>query len=439
MLRLRPLLLLLGAIASVWLATDASWDWRGQTSGGARRAAALAPRTPMQGQIVVSEQNPAWLTYSDGKPFFMCGPGDPEGFLYRGALNADGTRDGDQMALIEKLKSSGANSVYVMAVRSHGGDGDKTQNPFIDHDPSKNLNELVLDQWETWFTEMDANGIVIFFFIYDDSARIWNTGDNVGRYEKHFLQSLVKRFKHHKNLIWVIAEEYEERYSHKRISRIAEEIRAADEFGHPIAVHKLSGLDFSEFADDPYIDQFAIQFGNEDPQKIHQALVSAWTSAGGRYNLNFAEGATHQNRTATRLRSWAAAMAGAYTMILGMDIANTAVPDLEDCGRLIRFMVTTDFVAMGPSDELAYAGTEFVLAGRGDSYIAYASRDSRQIGLRNMIAGTFHFTWFDPVTGNKIEWRNIDVQAGDQVWDKPPAIGDEVAVYVRRDQPNTSK
>ena len=103
----------------------------------------------------------------------MCGPGDPEDFLYRGKLRTDGTREGDQAELIEKIKGTGANCIYLMAVRSHGGDGDKTHNPFVNNDASKGVNPKVLEQWEEWFSEMDKNGIVIYFFIYDYSTRIW--------------------------------------------------------------------------------------------------------------------------------------------------------------------------------------------------------------------------------------------------------------------------
>ena len=138
--------------------------------------------------------NPSWLGYSDKSPFFLAAPGDPENFLYRGTLREDGTRDGDQMALINKLKITGANGIYMQAVRSHGGDGDVSHNPFIDNKPKRGLNEKVLKQWERWFTEMDANDIVIYFFFYDDSAKIWHTGDTVGSKEKLFFESLVNRF-----------------------------------------------------------------------------------------------------------------------------------------------------------------------------------------------------------------------------------------------------
>jgi len=31
------------------------------------------------GQIVVDAAHPAWFKYQDGGPFYLCGPGDPEG------------------------------------------------------------------------------------------------------------------------------------------------------------------------------------------------------------------------------------------------------------------------------------------------------------------------------------------------------------------------
>lgn len=387
--------------------------------------------TAPPGQIVVDPDRPQWLMRKDVGPFFMCGPGDPEDFLYRGVLRPDGTRQGDQLALIDKLKGTGANSIYLMAVRSHGGDGDSTHNPFIDHDPSGEINNRILDQWETWFREMDRHGIVIFFFIYDDSARIWDTGDRVNKEERRFLRTLVDRFEHHRHLIWVVAEEYEERYSAARVSRIAAEIRAADDFDHPIAVHKLPGLGFAEFANDPNIDQFAIQYAAPNPEGLQAATARMWRQARGRYNLNLAETHPTAQGRLVRLRNWAVAMGGAYSMVLGMDIANTPKSDLEDCGRLVGFMEATNFNEMAPRDDLAYAGTRYVLAKPRDSYIAYAPSGSERIGLRRMRTGRYDFTWFDPVTGTRIEWSDVDVASGSQSWPKPEEIGEEVAVYVR--------
>lgn len=385
------------------------------------------------GQIIVDPNHPQWLKYKKGGPFFMAGPGDPEDFLYRGKLNPDGTRNGDQTALINKLKGTGANCIYLMAVRSHGGDGEQTHNPFIDNDPTKKINMKVLDQWESWFAEMDKNGIVIYFFFYDDDALVWDTGDKMGKEEKYFIHTLVNRFEHHKHLIWCVAEEYEEAFSAARVKNIAAEIRSADDYDHIIAVHKLPGLDFSEFKDDPNIEQFAIQYeGSIDT--LHDGMVTAWQNAAGQYNLNMSEVPWGKTGTGaeSRIKSWAMVMGGAYVMVNGMDIESTDVSDLEDMGRIVRFFESTNFYEMAPHDELKYGGTDYVLAKQGDSYVAYALNLSGDIGLKDMSAGTYNINWFDCVTGKSIAQNNVKVGAGVQTFSKPAGIGSELAVYIKR-------
>ena len=167
------------------------------------------------GQIIIDPDHPQWLKRQGGDHFFICGPGDPEGFLYLGERQPDGTRKGPQDSMIRKMVRFGGNCIYMQVVRTHGGDAIKdddkyTQNPFVDSDPSKGIDEDILNQWEEWFTHMDRNGMVIYLFLYDDGAKIWDTGDEVGPEEKAFVTQLVKRFRHHKNLIWNIGEESEE-------------------------------------------------------------------------------------------------------------------------------------------------------------------------------------------------------------------------------------
>jgi len=401
-----------------------------------------AADVPLRGQIVADPANPAWLVYnrddnSDGKldPFFMCGPGDPEGFLYRGARNPDGTRNGDQMAIVKKIKGTGANCIYLQAVRSHGGDGGATHNPFAGSDPNKGLDENILNQWETWFAAMDDSGIVIYFFFYDDSARIWDTGDTVEAEERAFIQGLVNRFEHRKHLIWCVAEEYQEAYTDKRVKNIAATIRAADEHNHVIAVHKWSGLTFDEFADDPNIGQFAIQYNKETPSALHSGVVTAWAGANGRYNLNMSEAANHGFGSMARKKNWACAMGGAYVMALRWQFDSDSAPSLSDlqaCGHLVGFFESTNFNEMALHDELRHGGTEYVLARPGDSYIAYASNLAGDLGIKDMIAGTYAFSWIDAATGTVIRQDRVVVEAGSQTWNRPAAVGDELAVWIKK-------
>ena len=176
------------------------------------------PRAPRAGQIVIDPEHPQSLMRQGSGHVFICGPGDPEDFLYAGRRNPDGTRDGDQVQRIRKLIEHGGNCIYLQVVRTHGGDAgpDRTQNPFVDSDPARGLDEDILDQWEEWFTLMDRNGILIYLFFYDDGSLIWDTGDRVGPEERAFVEAIVAKFKHHENLIWVVGEESEERYPRAR-------------------------------------------------------------------------------------------------------------------------------------------------------------------------------------------------------------------------------
>lgn len=416
----------------------------------ARRLSYLLRRDRLEtaassGQIMVDVENPAWLRHKDGGPFFLAGPGDPEGFLYRGRLNPDGTRTGDQEDLIGRLAKTGANSIYLMAVRSHGGDARKDkeskgpanrQNPFVDGNPDKGLNDTLLNQWEEWFTTMDSAGITIFFIFYDDGAVIWNSGDKVERPEKKFLRHLVNRFEHHKHLIWCVAEEYDEEYSPARVREIARIIRKADDFRHPIAVHKRPGLDFNEFLDTPYIDQFAIQYTSKQRDTIHTDTVRAFRAAAGAYGLNGAEipyGGIGTGAEA-RLKSWAIAMGGAYVMVNGMDIASTAESDMNDLGTLVRFFEQTDFPRMLPRDDLAAIGAEYVLANPDrSSYIAYTSRPELDLGISGIPAGPYSLLWCDAASGQML--REEKTVSGEEVrWPRPAGFGAEVALSLARRQ-----
>lgn len=390
-----------------------------------------AAAEPTKGQIVVDPDNPSWFKYHQGGPFFMAGPGDPEGFLYRGRLQRDGTRKGDQRKLIRRLAKSGANSIYLMAVRSHGGDGDSTENPFIDHNRHNGLNRKVLRQWNKWFDVMDRHGIVIFFIFYDDGTEPWVTGDSVGPEERSFVKAMVREFGHHDHLIWVIAEEYQERFSPARISNLASVIRNADARRHPIAVHKLNGLRFDEFANDPNLDQFAIQFHGPDADDQHAGMLQAFEDARGRYNLNMAEAPNWGTGAVGRKKAWAVAMGGAYVMAFEMDIVTTPRKDLKDMGRLRRFMESTTFTRMEPRDDLAREGTLYVLAEEGQSYIAYADSGSGPLALANLHAGEYSLRWLDIVSGAEVTSRK-SISAGTHSFARPGRVGGEAALYLVR-------
>lgn len=355
---------------------------------------------PLAGQIVRDAQHPAWFKFQGGGPFFLCGPGDPEDFLYRGTRNPDGTRTGDQMALIQKLAGTGANCIYLQAVRSHGGDGDATHNPFVNNDPAGALNNTLLNQWETWFTAMDNNGIVIFFFLYDDSSSTYGkslpTGGQLKPEEAAFIDGMVARFKHHRHLIWCVAEEYGEGLSQAHALKIAERLKQQDNRQHPVGIHQNNGTSF-DFPGNTLFDQFTVQWNVLTAAELHSGTVAAWNSVNGLQNVNLSEFADAGTGSELCRKLWAIALGGGYSMVLGMDIASTPVSDLQDCGRLVSFMQAVRFNETAPHDELARADTDCVLADPGEVYIAYADAGST-VGLA-VAAGHYVIRWYDPAAG----------------------------------------
>jgi hypothetical protein len=392
-----------------------------------------AAAQPIAGQIIVDPDDARWLKRHGGSHLFICGPGEPEDFLYRGTRRPDGTRNGDQLEMIHKLIRHGGNCIYLQAVRTHGGDAgsDRTHNPFVDSDPARGLDERILDQWNDWFTLMDQHDILIYFFFYDDSARIWNTGDRVEAAERDFFERLVRRFSHHRNLIWIIGEESEERYTVARVQALAEVVRNADPHGHPIGNHHLTGTTFKAWRPGGALDHFSMQLSSVG-EAAHAGAILAGRQAGGRYQVIYAEStAAPKDPDGMRHFAWDVAMGGLMPMIYTMDIANTPAETLAQCRSLQRFFEATDFTTMAPHDELRHAGTTYVLADPGRSYIAYSRSLSSELGLRALPAGHCTITWLDCRSGATFIEQH-QVEAADAfAFRKPVSFGDEVAAWVQ--------
>lgn len=397
---------------------------------------------PPKGLIVVDPNHPAWLMRQGGKHVFVCGPGDPEGFLYLGTRRGDGTRQGPQEALIRKLVRHGGNCIYLQAVRSHGGDGGKDENPFVDSDPAKGLDEDILKQWEGWFDLMDAHGILIYLFLYDDSADPFGPkkAKTASEPERRFARTLAKRFARYRNLIWIVAEESEEALTHERVRDLARVIRAANPPGRLVGCHHHSGTAFKAWQRGGPLNHYAMQL-NLQGDAAHRGAVEAFGAARGKYQVIYAENTTVGADPADlRHFAWSAAMGGTMPMLIRVDIESTPATLLQQCRHLQRFFEATDFCALAPHDELAGKGATWVLADPGHSYIAYAHGRTRSVGLQGPFPGPADLLWLDCVTGKTLSQRGVKA-AGPQnpTWPKPAGFGDETAVWIRKAAANSSR
>ncbi|MCB9782597.1 MAG: DUF4038 domain-containing protein [Candidatus Omnitrophica bacterium] len=410
---------------------------------------------PRLGQIIRDPNHLQWLMHKGGHHVFICGPGDPEGFLYLGQRKGDGTRDGNQIELIEKLIEHGGNCIYLQTLRGFdangdgkkdgGGDGEADENPFIDGDPREGIDPRILNQWEEWFTRMDDAGILIYLFIHDDSVRKpWSYQPGaVDPDEKAYVETIVNRFKHHLNLIWVVGEEHDDA---DYVNDIAAIIAEADEFDHLIGNHHNSSIPFKTWREGGFLNHHAMQF-TASTDEVHAVAIEARRlgEESGRNGNGFmtiyseSTGSQGNDVNDTRHYNWNIAMAGVMPMRLGMDIENTPTQALEQCRILQKFFERTDFYAMANHDELALAGSRFVLANPGRSYIVYSDDPNNPIGLKDPPSGLYDLLWVDCVSGTMTEQNEVLISGGNATWERPETIGKECAVWVRRTGNGTTR
>ncbi|MCA9217698.1 MAG: hypothetical protein KDB27_31730, partial [Planctomycetales bacterium] len=297
------------------------------------------------------------------------------------------------------------------------------------NDPSRGVNQVVLDQWESWFQILDDHGVLIYFFIYDDSSDPWKTAD-VEKAESAFVQTIVRSFKHHRNLIWVVAEESEEALSPVRAEQLARLIKAEDNHGHLIGNHHHSGTVLKGHSQDSAFDHFAMQL-NVGKDDVYQKTREALASASGKYQLIYAENTeTPQSDDDWRRHAWTVAMAGAMPMLLGMDVMSTSDDALHQCRILSEFFEDTHYSRMQPSPRVAET-SPYVLRQASQSFIAWSESAGDGFEIDNLDHGTYELLWLDCQTGRRIEQEST-ADATQRRFAKPASIGSECALYGRQ-------
>ena len=332
-----------------------------------------------------------------GGDFYLSAAGDPEDFLYRGNLRSDGTRDGDQDAIIESLARQGVNGIYFQMIRSHGGDGVADHNPFIGNNPANGLNPKILDQWESWFSQLLESGITILLFFYDDSATIWDTGDEVESEERELIHAIVKRYIDFPNIIWAVAEEYAEAFTAERASAIAAEIASADESNRRIAIHKNSGVEFAEFSRDPHIDVFAMQLPAMAPVDMNAAVSDAWARSTGLYTLIMSESPEWGVGLDAQRRAWASAFGGGHVMVYDLAFETPEDHDLIYLSHLRSFVERFGLIDAVPYSRIATGDTLFAMKDLDGGYYAYGRTG---IALNGIRSGKYLLTLYNPATGD---------------------------------------
>jgi hypothetical protein len=395
--------------------------------------------TPVPGGIIADPSNPRRLKYHNGGPVFISSVGEPEGFLYRGTKNANGTRNGDQLAIINEMKVRGINCLYVIGFSDsrYGGDGPADGNPFVNANVNGSIDVDILNQWYGWFQTLDAAGIIVYFNIYDDSIDVtpgkrmnWDltsTG-NLHPQEQKYIDAVVNKFKPLKKLIWSVNESANKTYPASYVARwkkIAARIRALDEYGHPIGIGIVPETDpnvtpntgMKLYADDPNFDQMLAQhIRPTSVDDMYNKMVALWNGSAGKYNVMLAQTFPAYNGADGRKKNWAAAMAGAYVIQAGngtgqvWNILTSPDADLNALGYMNKFFQSIPALnRMTPRNDLKYGNTKWVLAEAGKNYVAYSDNATANLGVTGLTSGTYSLKWLDCIDGSVDGPRSVSI------------------------------
>ena len=415
----------------------------------------------LPGQVIVAGSNPGYLKYNGGGPVFLSGPDNPEDFLFRGTLNPDGTRSGGrQTEAIQRMARAGVNAFHCQMTRmrrcNYKDEGDDTHTPFVNHDPSQGLDEDVLNQWDDWLDQFEQNGIIVHLEFYNDATDVERMGwtldsqGNLHADEQRWIEGVVRRFKHHKNIMWGIEESCNKLPKSRtpHFKKIGDVIARADNHNHPIVQSFVvpndpegdfpaDGITTDEYIGDPHIRVVTwlhVVPHGDDLERQHQEYLHYHKRDATKFVVMKNETYHHPRRGArSRRYMWSCAMAGLHTLEAYHHAGDAShEPALRDDGRISAFMERTDFHTMQPRDDLAAGSTRWVLADPGRSYIAYTYDYRGPMGIKNMTAGIYDLTWYDTVDGDTVTQSGLSVGAGDTSWPKPDTIGHEPALHIKR-------
>jgi hypothetical protein len=373
--------------------------------------------------------------------WFPTGPGDPEDFLCRSAT--------ERRSIVDRL--NGGNTLYVMAVKTHGGDGPAGCNPWISGNPTKGLDTAKLNDWYSALVQADNKGVVIHFFIYDDDSCPWGAKKDCEERnqlltdEGDFLDAFVDRFKSLSNLVWVVAEEYSEAVRSTRANAIAARIQSRDRV-HPVGIHQLSRDTSFNFPNNKNFVVFLMQIGNKlrSSGAVHDTIAKEYNAAAGRYAVVLAELNWHLDlldagdRTNLRRLNWAAAMGGAAgTLVFGTWASQVTPPTqsmLDDMYRIHALLKGNDKSDLSNSDSRKSGTTLYVRRNSKDSKMLVYSENCTKLpypGVIRLASGTFRATWMDTVDGTTAT-QTISSNGGGHNFGVPPSgIGAECVIWVR--------
>jgi hypothetical protein len=398
-----------------------------------------------------------WFKYKNTNQYrFMAGAGGPEDFLF---LPPD-----RQQYVANSILSSGSNVLYIQAIRSHGGDGQFNHNPFINFDATKGVDLNVLKKWDGVLAPIEQAGVIILFYVYDDSATPWGCNAAISALEADYIKTLVNYFKKYRNLVWVTREENRmgscsESLDDQKMANIAAEIRKWDTV-HPVSVHHNNEQAWN-FAGNANINVFSQQTCQAYPGGNWDDLPATYFNQGGSQKEAFgdyvyimAECFPFHNRLLSasmngqdaerpryiaRTHTWGTIMAGGYPLFhftfedINVSRDEMANLILTDQGKAIKFLESIPFYTLQPLNTRAKSNTDFVLGNaQTQKFLLYGYDDVISLGISALPVGQYKLQWFNPETGTVTNQTRQFTSQKDRSFKVPTGFPQDVVLYLSK-------
>ena len=390
-----------------------------------------------KGPLVYDPSKPWYLHWADGTLFFDAGANDPEQFLASGYASQQ-----QRYQSLDYLESAGVNSLYFGLVNDGPGDGgpESKVNPWLAQNGKHLYDNLCMDfmnRLEGVLDRMDSLGIVAQVVYYlDDCSEI---SDEISPAQEEMLfRYMCARFGTYSDLVWNLAEEYEEAFKADWLKSRAALLHKYDQLGHPVTVHQLTG-DVFAMAGEKDFDFAALQFNFFAPDSINSCIIKVRNQVAetGRpipVSLIEWNPIAPEQTEVTRKGIWAITTGGGTFQIFSKKDGNKEL-DFSPWAtqwhyaRTLRETVESlPLDSMVPDNELVSTG--FCLAQPGECYLVYLP-DGGEFSLNLAKNKKGYSAWLlDPRTGNRSSAGELGGESGEQKFVAP--VGGQDWVYVVR-------
>ena len=357
-----------------------------------------------KGPVVENPKYPRTTMYQYGGPVFLIGKfldvAAPSPIQYSHTLFSEKLSDANRQAMLSRHVGMKLNkiNVYVANKSDYSGYGSWPTTPWQGTASANDKSRFDLKRWRSydqWVAKLRDAGLVAQLWFFADDSGFGNLSDAD---RQRLVRYAMARTSGYVNTMYTLCLEWQEGWTSSEVNSHANTIHQWNPWARLASVHGRTG-NFS-FPSAAWADYMDIQSGNyAGHSTVHKmGLTNRGLAAKPLINEEFTRGTED---TVGRQKAWAAFTAGAGGIGTGAYLKHLAT-----------FVQRLAFERMEPADALVRSGSAYVLAEKGQAYVAYLYNGGKLSLDLAGATGSLTVEWFDPRAGT---FRSAPAVAGGAV------------------------